>query len=243
MSRDNILKVWVDVDPEKAILAGNSIVGIVPVELDDEALRKLSLEQREAIAASGALQKDSPLGPVSSADISGIMEGLRQAGFVPPRTPPVSKKKPDPPDFAKHLLRYALIHGSKTQIERAKEGLLPENEALDLLRDNLFADLDEFPRFRRITKRDLRHNIRHPMPGSYEFDTIEHHPLVESQWALFKRIQSKAPKGATALAVLHTGYCATCYDITGTIQRVNRVAAKVVIEWHGRPVSREFALD
>lgn len=240
---DNILKVWVEVDPKKALLAGTSRVGLVPVELNDDDLKKLSIEQRTAIAASGALQKDCPLGPVSSADITGIIEGLRQAGFVQPRTAPTSKRKPDPPDFAKNLLNYAMAHGSRTQIERANAGLLPESEVLDLLRDNIFADLDEFVRFKRITRRDLRHSIRHPMPGQYDFSTIEHHPLDEKQWALFKRIQQKAPQGATSLAVLHTGYCVTCFDITGTVQRTNKVAAKVVVEWHGRPISREFDLD
>lgn len=142
-----------------------------------------------------------------------------------------------------YLREWILAHGSPDQRERVEAGdglgLLPEDEAIDAVREAVFAPLAELPRYEDLDRRAL----------DVEDDSCDHDPAYESYaaedvtpdaWAALKRVRALAPEGAVCTVQLHRAYC----DRRGCDAAVERDGILVQIEVHpGLTLSREYAAE
>ncbi len=138
--------------------------------------------------------------------------------------------------FATAAAAFVAAHGTDNQQARHKEGLLPEKELTDLIRNHLFAAL-KFARFDRITASEIEHrdDCIESMP---HFDVEDAKELTAGQFELLAKIRKAAPPGAVVTPQVHTGHCNGCNG--GSI--VTRPSAHVTVEWHGRKLSRKYSL-
>ena len=138
-------------------------------------------------------------------------------------------------------------HGTDNQRERYAVGLLPEDELLALARYELFLPFAPFRRWAKLEVGDVRHE-RNCNGGVVTFSTCEPGSLTHDEWSLFKQITVAidAANGgalkwhgvtATFALVEHVGRCSVCQA-----EAFGR-AANIRIEWAGRPLSREYALE
>ena len=138
-------------------------------------------------------------------------------------------------------LRY---EGSNHLREQRKEGLMDDEQALVLIRDDLFGRI-KAPRLRKLEDREfcacptVATPIRGPrMPSRADYGvTTEVKTITPDQYLMLRAIRTTAPAGAQVVLREHWGHCRAC----GRDKR--RVGVLVSLEWHGRPLSREYGLE
>ena len=119
---------------------------------------------------------------------------------------------------------------------RWKLGLLPEEEILDSLRNRLFASLDGWPRYVKITGRDLPHE---DWCDSQEI-TCTAGPadaLTAAQYERFDLLARDLPAGARYDIKVHVCTCQACGAET------SRYSVRVKIEDGPLVFTREYALE
>jgi hypothetical protein len=147
---------------------------------------------------------------------------------------------------AKLAARLLEQRGTASQRERWAVGLLPEDELLALARDVLFAPFAPFARWRKLMSSDIVHR-QTCNGGTVTFSTRQPADLSAEEWAILKKITTAATAGkalfrehgttATVDLVEHVGSCFKCKaEVFGR-------SASVRLEWAGRPLSREYALE
>jgi hypothetical protein len=118
---------------------------------------------------------------------------------------------------AEALTECIMRHGTPSQQERHRRGVLPREEALGLYRDRLFADLDSFPRYERLTIKDVAAAVNDDdgddeYPGykpEGDFNAWTAEELSEDEFATMQQIErvvtERLPTGTTVEARLHAG--------------------------------------
>jgi len=138
--------------------------------------------------------------------------------------------------FSKALDTFVLHHGSTDQIERLAAGLLPSDEARNLLRNHLFAPLDDFPRYERLKSDDIPHasdeECGYGCDGDLDFGVEDLESLDKEAWERFQVLQTLIPDDAQHDLRLHYGKCEQCDGTVGSR------SVLVTIEWHGQNFSR-----
>lgn len=134
-------------------------------------------------------------------------------------------------------------HGTESQRERFAEGVLPEDEIKQALRDVAFSRLAELPRYERITKKEIyaacqNFDTHYGEDGSCEFAAWDAEELTERQFDTLKRIRELAPKEATVTARCHAGGLEEDEEWL-----IRRNTALVTIQLCGYELSREYSLD
>jgi len=139
--------------------------------------------------------------------------------------------------FSAAAKAFLAEYGTDNQRARHKEGLLPQRELVDLIRERVFARLDAFDRYAKINADDIDHSddCDHELSPKYMVDAATE--LDADDYARLSRIRKAAPDGAEVEARKHVGVCTCC-----TSDRVYKRSALVSVEWHGRKLSREYAI-
>jgi hypothetical protein len=122
-------------------------------------------------------------------------------------------------------------HGTPELRTRFAEGELTEDEVYLEIRRDVFAPLDGFARFQRITWRDFG-----PDCGCTDEDVAVEaaHDLDDAQCAVLRAVVGAAPEGAHVHPRVHVGRCGE--------QVIRRWSVKVTLDWHGRSLTRVYAL-
>ncbi len=150
----------------------------------------------------------------------------------------------------------AVATGTESQRERYRDGVLPEEELLQLARAQVFVAFEEIPRWKAIAQRDLPHPyaIGYPCPGTnprsglVTFETADVDELGPEEWVTMKRICNLATVAnlhpdAECLGLIfmvdprtHWAGCKACKA------EICRSSARVSVRWAGRDLAREYAL-
>lgn len=130
--------------------------------------------------------------------------------------------------------------GTSNQVERLDAGMLPDTEFDHIIREYLFRDLSDWPKWRRIKAemiRDMaleRRKTNGQDPVQFDTEDIKADALKDSQWENLKKLRSTAPEGADVTAYWVT---ATCGDY---MQKLTK--ARVTLTFCGRKFQREFKI-
>lgn len=134
-------------------------------------------------------------------------------------------------------------HGSDNQRARHARGVLPEKEALKLVRGVVFKPLDDvFPRYVKIKGEDIRPSCKCDGEGDLRYDVAEVKEMDADLWENVKRFEELAAAKAPNLTLelkQHHGYCAHKACPHGLV----RYSALVSLNWFGLDLSREYSLD
>jgi hypothetical protein len=113
---------------------------------------------------------------------------------------------------AKALTDCVMRYGSVSQKERGKRGMLPRKEALGLYRDRMFADLDVFPRYERLTDKDIVAMETYDGPDydpEFDYGVWKAEGLTEEEFATLQQIErivfERLPAGAIVEPREHAG--------------------------------------
>lgn len=143
-------------------------------------------------------------------------------------------------------------HGSESMRDRAREGLLPEKELLDAVREQLFAPLDGFARYVRLTDADARHDRDCYAPdATIKYRTEDADELTSNEYEVLKAIRAASVEvdevsGAEASSewaseVQPREHRIMC-DRSDCPGQTFRRSARVSIKWNGHTLTREYAL-
>ncbi len=125
-----------------------------------------------------------------------------------------------------------------------KEGLLSDDDLLGVVREVLFHKITA-KRLPKLEDRDFcacvtqAVPLRGPrMPSRCEYGTSTNvKDVPPAQYAVLTKVRLQAPAGATVVLRRHHGRCNACG------RSKERVGVLVTLNWHGRPLSREYALE
>ena len=130
--------------------------------------------------------------------------------------------------------------GSDADRGRLSEHLLPDTELLHLVHDHVFAALTDHERYTRITESDVRDAHDEDLCSDFcaKFAVDDATELPATEWAALVEVRTHAPEGSIVTPRIHKGYCPQCEGD----REVTRYSALLQIDWHGRKLSREYAL-
>jgi len=155
--------------------------------------------------------------------------------------------------FLTALKAFIMLHGEPHHKERCEADTLPEEEAIDFLREHLFRPFSSFARFEKITVNELWANIArfsrvggkyaHVTKDDAVFAAEETTKMPKDEWDRYKGICKAAEvcKIETGIEPIlkvrkHVG------ELEGTNSRATRYSCLVTLNWHGRDFSRALAL-
>lgn len=129
-------------------------------------------------------------------------------------------------------------HGTPNQKARQREGLLPVDEILSAVRADLFEPALDAG-FKKFTSfKAKRVCARHE--DKVQFTVTDARTGMRLDPAQFDRLMAlrgHMSKKATVLPRRHAAQCAVC------AASAKATTALVTVDWHGRPLSREFSLE
>lgn len=144
-------------------------------------------------------------------------------------------------EFSAALTEWIGKKGTTNQIGRRAENLMPDDEILVLVRNEVFEPLDVFPRFEKLDNEDVECESEGAEEGVPRFETREADiALSDDEFQHLVDIRAELPEGAGAVPRMHRGWCACRFDDCHF--EIHKLSTLVTIEWHGRKLSREYAL-
>ena len=102
--------------------------------------------------------------------------------------------------------RWIAEKGTDNQRKRHDLKLLPESEVLDAMRDEAFAVLNDFPRYDKITKREVESACYLEYPNDIDFEVDDAESATADEFDLMERFQQLVPNAVVVLR-RHTGTC------------------------------------
>lgn len=244
--------IHVHVSTRAAILAGKSRIGIQSLEITDEALTKLTPEQRLEIAL--LLEGDTELGmlpsdpPIIEPTMEAIIPALasRAAGrkeIVEARLAAEARAAEEAAVLAretaakegmrrKSLREWVTKHGDEEMQARMAEGFVQENEILDAVMDELFEF--DYPQYEPLRRGDA---CECACAGHVEFIVGAPKYMDSAQFARLTTMRDNAPEGATVEPVEHKAKCPACKCVP-----IARLAGRVHLPWGGWILARDFSL-
>jgi hypothetical protein len=138
--------------------------------------------------------------------------------------------------------------GTESQRARDAEGLLPQDELRDAIREWLFASLAGQQRYRRLTAGDVSHSdyCDEDCEVSYSVTdveglTVDEYETLTKIRALVSQDTARLADRATVTARCHLAWPA-CEPAETDDYTVTRASAHVLVEYAGYKLSREYAL-
>jgi hypothetical protein len=128
------------------------------------------------------------------------------------------------------LAAFVAAHCTDVQKARRTADLMPNKEVLALVRDSVFAPLDQQPRYERMRASDYGYQDEETV---VEFDTRDAKAATDDQFVAMEAIRKLLP-GATVTLREHV---ATIGDEEMEVKPTFHVA----IDWHGHELTREYA--
>lgn len=132
------------------------------------------------------------------------------------------------------IKNWVETHGTQNQQERYAAGLLPEDEAINGLRDLAFAPLGKLPKYQKIDADCLRHHDECEF-GDVKFDIYDSAEASETQWETIKSIRAALPTATVTLRE-HCAKCDECFS------ELYRYSLKIEITDGEFNFSREYAI-
>lgn len=229
------IKILVYVTPKAALAAGKSLVGLQEVEFTDESLTALTQPERVALAVAFATGVHLGTDTDPEATEPTIAEVRRILAF---RLSAQSRQHEEARLRKASLDKWIKDHGDDNQKERHREGLLPEEEALEAMRESFFDPLENNERYSAIRKTEACDC------GCYEDVVFDNRAaagtapgLTATQFEKLKEIRELAPKGAAIETRMHIAKCDEC-----DCAPVHRPSARVTLVWQGWTLTREYLL-
>lgn len=146
-----------------------------------------------------------------------------------------AREKKEAASRAEALSRWVATLGTPNQKARMERGLLPEREALALLREHVFAPLSEFPRFERLQAADLANEV---CEDDVEYQAWTLRELSPRQWDMVSAIE-QAASGIPGVTCTPRGHMVSATSLSLTLSRASLLVAATV---DGISLSREYAL-
>ena len=112
---------------------------------------------------------------------------------------------------------YVTAHGTENQKKRAALNLLPDDEVLNMMRDEAFAPLAGFERYEKITKHEIIAagycdcDDDYADSDRFTYDVNDATEASAEDFETMEKIMDLMP-GATVTLREHQGYCDTCYE-------------------------------
>lgn len=136
--------------------------------------------------------------------------------------------------------------GTPDQIGRLDDGLLPQSEAEQIVRDYLYRPLADFARYVRIEVGDIDHAddcSYHSREDAGDAPGItctvnDADDCPAGPWSALRAIRAAMPE---ATCTMRRHWC-VCNDARCRRHRV-RYSVRVALEWSGRTLTREYAAD
>lgn len=252
------LSVKVSIDTHTAILAGYTTLGVGEVIVDDAFVAGLSEDERRCLAEAviqNEVLGNKPGDPsLPKADREAVkrclkvrVENARQLREVDEQQrklkarqeelAAVKKREEEAQAAARKMVLHKWIsqHGTDSQKKRWKQGLLPEKEALDAVREEIFAPLEGFTRYTRMKNADI---CECDCAEHVDFLTDEMVSLSAEQYEQWEEILNSLPKDGSAGLRRHHGMCPNC-----DCEAKTYMTALVTVDWQGIKLSREYVLD
>ena len=256
-----MFQVRVRINPADAIRAGRSKFGIVSVDVSDENLGSLDADLREElvrIVTSGDIVGDgSDDGPIHAPEFQELVASLRRRADARKRDEAAERAAGEAARVAsarseeeeavrkreygaKEALRQKAIkdwveeHGDDSQQARLREGLLPEEEILEAVVNEVFEDLDDQTRYDPIRLDQVCDCL---CARRVQFTQSPPQTVDSAQFRILHDIREDAPKGALVETVLHRAACPACSCVP-----LARLTARVTVEWNGWLLAREYLL-
>ncbi len=228
------MKIQIFVNAAAALALGKTAVGLQEIEIVDGDLPLFSKEERMELAYG---MGDIPYGedpdpPIAEPNVPEVKKVL--AARIAAR----QKRQEEGRVRRAGLARWVKEHGDDSQKERLKEGLLPEDEVLESMRDQVFDLTDTYERYTPIEKDEA---CKCGCYESVEFtNTLAANTppgLSGDEYARLKEVRESAPKGCIVVARMHKAKCPEC-----ACPGVTKPSAHATIEAHGWVLTREYAL-
>lgn len=134
---------------------------------------------------------------------------------------------------------WIVAHGSESMQARALEGLLPENELLDAVRNWLFAPFDAFNKYKRLAVGDIQHAADCYTNVKPQYETVDATDLTGPEFDRLVKMREVAKTLEHTVEVRAREHCAECRECPAFTRRRS---ARVAIEWNGHELAREYAL-
>ena len=132
------------------------------------------------------------------------------------------------------LSAWVLQHGTYNQKARQELGFLPEDEVINCIRDQVFAPLNDFERYERITAADVCECEYGAC--DVEFEVGNATELTADQYTAYASIVKAAPEAANIQARVHKGKSERCEVI------LIRCSVLVTVVVGEITLSREYTL-
>jgi hypothetical protein len=119
------------------------------------------------------------------------------------------------------IAAWVAAHGTEDQKARLADNFLAEYEIEYNIRQQAYADLDKFPRYKKLKSKDV-------CTCDYEYGDInfrvkEADSLTASDYATLQAIKSAAPKDAQIETRIHIGKCEDCESTAARIGFMVRI--------------------
>jgi hypothetical protein len=243
------VRVRVNVSPRAAIMARRAVAGVQFIEILDEHLASISegmLSELASVAENDELLELRD-GAVSPEAVMEIMAGrahdraLKRAAEEELRVAEAARKEESAAadqaadrDRRRALKKWVSERGSEEQRERFAEGLLPDDEILADVVDDLFEIAeDQYVPLRKEQACDCERGCA----SQARFFVGSAGSLDTRQFSTLQRIREQAPTGAKVEVRMHKVHCQEC-----SCAPLSRLAVQVSVEWEGWKLVQEYAL-
>ena len=169
------------------------------------------------------------------------------------------QKKEKEAEYLKALAAWVETFGSAELKLALTAGTLREPDALEQLRMQLFAPLDTCVyRYMQISKRsvkDCQCTRQSDTSRAIKFDAqdVELNPgavsgstrvfLTLNETMRLEELKTLVPTGYNVRPRVHFAWCEYCFQHDQVDGEVRRASVLITVDWHGRPLSREYALS
>lgn len=237
------LTVQLYVERGEAIAQGKTTFGVYHMPVNDAALATLTDDERtqlaEAIEKRNVLGKGFHIGERKVHDpLVGEASLAAVRTILAARVEAVRQEREGGAQLDAAIAKWVAAHGTESQRERLAAGMLGRDEIMRPIRAELFAPFEGFERFRRM-KHGAVCNFRicPCRGGNVSFTMRRATRLDDGRFTIFQRMKAAAPPGATLEIRQHVGRCDRCPCVR------KKISVSVALEWHGVPMTLEYALD
>jgi hypothetical protein len=141
---------------------------------------------------------------------------------------------------------YVAAHGTDNQKKRAALNLLPDDEVLNMMRDEVFAPLAGFDRYEKITKHGIMSagycdcDDDYADADRFTFNVEDATQATAEDFEQMEKIMALMP-AATVTLRYHEGYCDKCHDDDEECI-MTRHSIRVSVPFGAFTFSREYAV-
>lgn len=141
------------------------------------------------------------------------------------------------------LAAWVKEHGTENQRKRLRRDLLPENEILAAIREQVFAPVADWPLYEKITDQEIwaAYDVYGDDEPETTYDSWEADELSAEEFDALERMETAIP-GASVQVMIHRGRLERSSEEEDECYQVERKSLKVTVILGEIVVGRRFAL-